>query len=140
MFVRLENVALHNAAWQQNPSLNNQYNASLAVDGRKENLSPWGGECVLSGRSKMAEWQVDLKSVLSIHHILIQYAQNNHVWGMYLCFLLYLPLIDICIHVFLFSFNFIVLRVWVFILTWIHITVKVCIAYSCKCMRKRNKS
>ncbi|XP_022307739.2 uncharacterized protein LOC111113742 [Crassostrea virginica] len=75
-----ENVALHKAAWQQNPPLNNQYNASLAVDGRKENLSPWGGECVLSGRSETAEWRVDLKSVLSIHHILIQYAQINRVW------------------------------------------------------------
>ena len=115
MFVRLENVALHKAAWQQNPPLNNQYNASLAVDGRKENLSPYGGECVLSGRSETAEWRVDLKSVLSIHHILMQYAQINSVWGMYLSFLLYLTLIDICIHVFQFSFNFIVLHVRVFI-------------------------
>ena len=98
--VRLENVALHKAAWQKHPYLNDQYNASLAVDGRKENLSPWGGDCVLSGRSETAEWRVDLKSVLSIHHILIQHAQNNRVWGMYFCFLLFLTLIAICIHFF----------------------------------------
>ena len=110
-FVPLENVALHKAAWQQHSYLNNKYNASLAVDGRKEDLSPWGGECVLSGRSESAEWRVDLKSVLSIHHILIQYAQNKRVWGMYFCFLLFLTLIAICIHFFQFSFNFIVLSV-----------------------------
>ena len=115
MFVHLENVALHKAAWQQNPYGNNEFNASLAVDGRKENLSPSGGECVQSGLSQKAEWRVDLKSVLSIHHILIQYAQINSVWGMYFSFLLYLTLIDICIHVFQFSFNFIVLHVRVFI-------------------------
>nr|XP_022307734.1 uncharacterized protein LOC111113736 [Crassostrea virginica] len=73
-----ENVALHKTAWQTNQYLNDAFNASLAVDGKKTNLSIW--ECVVSSYGKTAEWRVDLNGVLSIHHILIQYAQNNPVW------------------------------------------------------------
>nr|XP_022307726.1 protein jagged-1b-like [Crassostrea virginica] len=75
-----ENVALHKFAWQQNPYRNNVFNASLAVDGRKTNLSIWGGECVSSGYGETAKWRVDLKDIFSIHHIVIQYAYNEQVW------------------------------------------------------------
>ena len=76
-------MALHKSAWQQHPHGNNEFNASLAVDGRKSNLSKWGGECVLSAYGKTAEWRVDLKEVFSIHHIAIQYAQHQPAWGVY---------------------------------------------------------
>ena len=79
--VCLENVALNKAAWQKNPYLNDEFNASLAVDGKKTNLSIW--ECVVSSYDRTAEWRVDLNGVLSIHHILIQYAKNKPVWGMF---------------------------------------------------------
>ena len=35
----LENVALHKTAWQKHPYLNDELSASLAVDGKKSNLS-----------------------------------------------------------------------------------------------------
>ena len=79
----LENVALHKPAWQQHPYFNTAFGASLAVDGRKANLSEYGGECVASSFGSTAEWRVDLQSVLSIHHISIQYSQNKPVWGKY---------------------------------------------------------
>ena len=82
----LENVALHKPAWQKHPYLNNAYNASLAVDGRKTNLYEYGGECVASSYDSTAEWRVDLKGVLSIHHIAIQYSQNEPVWGKYILY------------------------------------------------------
>lgn len=95
----LENIALHKPAWQQNPFYHHKFNASLAVDGRKENLSPWGGECVASKLNKTAEWRVDLESVLSIHHIVIQYSQHKSVWGIYFCFLVYLTYIEMCLNI-----------------------------------------
>ena len=98
----LENIALHKAAWQQNPFYHHKFNASLAVDGRKGNLSPWGGECVASSHNKTAEWRVDLESVLSIHHIVLQYTQQKTVWGIYFCFIVYLTYIEI-----VFNFSYI---------------------------------
>ena len=102
----LENIALHKAAWQQTPFNHDEFNASLAVDGRKENLHQWGGECVASGKNNTAEWRVDLESVLSIHHIVIQYIQSKAVWGIYCCFLAY----------FTYIYNFVLtfLSCWVF--------------------------
>ena len=79
----LENVALHKPAWQKYPYVNNAFGASLAVDGRKTNLNEYGGQCVASSYGSTAEWRVDLKGVLSIHHISIQYSQNEPVWGKY---------------------------------------------------------
>ena len=76
-------MALHKAAWQQHPHGDNEFNASLAVDGRKSNLSILGGECVVSAYDKTAEWRVDLKEVLSIHHIAIQYVQSQLAWSVY---------------------------------------------------------
>ena len=79
----LENVALYKTAWQTNPYLNDDTLASLAVDGKKSKLSQWGGECVASDYGSTAEWRVDLKDVLSIHHVVIQYFQTKLVWGTY---------------------------------------------------------
>ena len=52
------------------------------MDGKKSNLDLYGGECTASAFIKStAEWRVDLGHVQSIHHIFIQYATNNTVWG-----------------------------------------------------------
>ena len=83
LFFFLENLALRKIAWQQYPYGNNVLNAFLAIDGRKTNISVWGEECVASRYGKTAEWRVDLKGVLIIHHIVIQYVQYNVVWGMH---------------------------------------------------------
>lgn len=83
IILSLDNVALHKAAWQQHPHGNDEFNASLAVDGRKSNLSILGAECVVSAVDTTAEWRVDLKEVLSIHHIAIQYVQSQLAWSMY---------------------------------------------------------
>ena len=82
----LENVALHKFAWQQHPLINNDFSASLAVDGRKSDLSQKGGQCVASQFSETAELGVDLKDVHSIHHIVIQYVQEKPVWGISIFF------------------------------------------------------
>ena len=91
-------MALHKSAWQQHPYGSAELNALLAVDGRKKDLSIRGGECVTSHNYKTTvEWRVDLKNVLSIHHIVMQYAQSKPVWGMYCSSLLS---IDICFNIF----------------------------------------
>ena len=90
-------MALHKTAWQNNPYLNDELSASLAVDGKKTKLSKWGGECVASDYGSTAEWRVDLKDVLSIHHVVIQYVQNKPVWGIYIySYLLEKPLSFAC--------------------------------------------
>ncbi|XP_065935430.1 uncharacterized protein [Magallana gigas] len=78
------NVALNKPAYQQHPHKTGQkkFDASNAVDGRKSDLRPWGGQCVVSGdEKKTATWWVDLTRVHSIHHITIHYMTNNKNWG-----------------------------------------------------------
>ncbi|XP_078328924.1 uncharacterized protein LOC111115260 isoform X3 [Crassostrea virginica] len=75
-----ENIALHKPAWQLHPYKNDEFNASLAVDGQKKTLSQWGGECVASDFGRTTEWRVDLNGIRSIHHIVIQYVQIKPVW------------------------------------------------------------
>ena len=76
-----ENLALHKPAWQNSTTWS--YTADLAVDGRYTDTDlPWnGGQCAASYAEKIAEWGVDLAGVRSIHHIVIQYATGNRVWG-----------------------------------------------------------
>ncbi|XP_078328051.1 uncharacterized protein LOC144617685 [Crassostrea virginica] len=80
----VENLALHQPAWQSNTYWSNtgvSYTADLAVDGRYTDLALDGGQCAVSGWGQTAEWGVDLGGVRSIHHIVIQYATGNRVWG-----------------------------------------------------------
>lgn len=77
-----ENLALGKSTWQLHPLFYAKHSASRAVDGKKSNLDLYGGECTASAFSRStAEWRVDLGHVQSIHHIFIQYATNNTVWG-----------------------------------------------------------
>ena len=77
-----ENLALGKSTWQLHPLIDAKYSSSRAVDGKKSNLALYGGECTASAFIKStAEWRVDLGHVQSIHHIFIQYATNNQVWG-----------------------------------------------------------
>ena len=73
-----ENLALKKEAWQSNQLYDK---ADLAVDGLKQNLSRHAGQCAWSLGGRIAEWRVDLGGILSIHHIFIQYATGNKVWG-----------------------------------------------------------
>ena len=75
----IENVALHKPTWQMRPHRRSEFNSSLAVDGQRSDLSLFGGDCVASGNGITAEWRVDLESVLSIHHIVVQYTQGKPV-------------------------------------------------------------
>ena len=77
-----ENLALHKQAWQSS-TLIFFSGADRAVDGQYTDLHGWTGPCAVSedwGQSK-AEWRVDLEGVKNIHHVFVQYATENDVWG-----------------------------------------------------------
>ena len=101
-----ENLALHRPAWQSSTWVNTvyccekqikkSYTAELAVDGKDTDLAWDGGQCAASDIWKTtAEWRVDLGGVRSIHHIVIQYATDNKVWGT-VCFNVYNNVIYLC--------------------------------------------
>ena len=75
-----ENLALHQPAWQKSTWLSDT-GAERAVDGQYTNLCLNGGQCAASVGGQTAEWRVDLGAVKSIHHVFIQYATDNIVWG-----------------------------------------------------------
>ena len=52
------------------------------MDGQYTDLDGWAGQCAISnvGHSK-AEWRVDLGGVKNIHHVFVQFATDNNVWG-----------------------------------------------------------
>nr|XP_022305574.1 receptor-type tyrosine-protein phosphatase alpha-like isoform X2 [Crassostrea virginica] len=97
-----ENIALDKPTHQDFPYGTNKIiteeliQASNAVDGLKSNLSVWSGQCVISANQKQtATWWVNLRSILSIHHITIYYRTENVAWkssgsaGRFLGFSLY---------------------------------------------------
>ena len=74
----LENLAFNKSTWRQG----GLYGSHHAVDGQKSSLAVWGPDCVPQDLNQTAEWRVDLGEILSVHHILIQYATDNKAWGM----------------------------------------------------------
>ena len=80
----LENVALNKPAWQDDIF---NFTAHMAVDGRKSRLTVYGGDCTTSDFKNTTEWRVDLENILSIHHILIQFATDYRDKGT-ICLLL----------------------------------------------------
>lgn len=81
-YIYQENLALRKSTWQLHPSNPDKHSANRAVDRKTSNLAWWGGECTASARGKStAEWRVDLGTIVSIHHMLIQYATDNKDWS-----------------------------------------------------------
>ncbi|XP_052695871.1 uncharacterized protein LOC128174341 [Crassostrea angulata] len=74
------NVALNKPAYQQYPKDEGEdiFDASNAVDGRKSDLSFYGGQCAISDDDRQtATWWVNLTSIHPIHHITIYFVTNN---------------------------------------------------------------
>lgn len=84
VFIFTVNVAINKPAYQQYPVRDEErYEAGKAVDGRKSDLSSWGGQCAASESYKRtATWWVNLISIHSIHHITIYFLTSNKQWGM----------------------------------------------------------
>ena len=76
-----ENLALHKQAWQSS-TFRFDTVADRAVDGQYIHRYACSGQCAASalGQSK-AEWRVDLGGVKNNHHVFLQYATDNDVWG-----------------------------------------------------------
>ena len=72
-------MALHQRAWQS--STVGSFTADKAVDGRYTNLTWDGGQCATSAWAQTTQWQVDLGGVKNIHHVFLQYATGNELWG-----------------------------------------------------------
>ena len=76
-----ENLAFNKPAWQSSTLWPNP-GADRAVDGQYTDLRGWARQCAASkAEQSKAEWRVDLGGVKNIHHVFLQYATRNDVWG-----------------------------------------------------------
>ena len=75
-----ENLALKKPAWQSS-TIASYTGADRAVDGQYTDLRGWAGQCAASDEGQTAEWRVDLGEVKNIHHVFVQFATHNTVWG-----------------------------------------------------------
>ena len=75
-----ENLAFNKPAWQSG-TVESDSGADRAVDGQYTDLRWRGGQCAMPYGGQTAEWRVDLGGVKNIHHVFVQYATNNDVWG-----------------------------------------------------------
>ena len=76
-----ENLALHKQAWQSS-TLWSDTGADRAVDGQYTDLRELAGQCAVSEViQRTAEWRVDLGGIKNIHHVFVQYATENDLWG-----------------------------------------------------------
>ena len=78
-FYESENLALGQPVWEDRPWKGKEnWTGENAVDGRYDNRSAMGGQCVVSENFKQtATWRVDLGGVVSISHIDIYYRTDN---------------------------------------------------------------
>lgn len=89
----LGNLALQRPVWEDNPWEGTEdWRATKAVDGRYNDRSAAGGQCVISENfRKTATWRLDLGDVVSISHIYIYYRTDNYPSAKYV-YLIKLPL------------------------------------------------
>ena len=73
------NLALGKPMWEDQPWKGKEdWRGDKAVDGRYDDRSAAGGQCVISeNRRRTATWRVDLGGVVSISHIDIYYRTDN---------------------------------------------------------------
>lgn len=92
-FFSLGNLALQQSVWEDSPWRGREnWRANKAVDGRYNDRSAAGGQCVISeNERKTATWRVDLGHVVSISHINIFYRTDNFPSTKYV-YLIKLPL------------------------------------------------
>ena len=76
-----ENLAFNKPAWQSSTFRSNS-GADRAVDGQYTNLDEEAGQCAMSKwGQRTAEWRVDIGGVKNIHHVFVQFATHNDLWG-----------------------------------------------------------
>ena len=81
LFVLHKNLAFNKPAWQSSTYASDT-GADHAVDGQYTDLRWWARQCAVSEwGQRTAEWRVDLGGVKNIHHVFLQYATNNYLWG-----------------------------------------------------------
>lgn len=75
----LENVALGKSVWGDQPRRGmSNWGADYAVDGRYDNRSAWGGQCVITeSYAETATLRVDLGGMVNISHIKLYYRTDN---------------------------------------------------------------
>ena len=72
---------MNKPAWQSS-TYDSVSGADRAVDGQYTNLIELGGQCAASdGGQRTREWRVDLGGIKNTHHVFLQYATANRVWG-----------------------------------------------------------